>query len=207
MTVKFLSLNDIELIIQILTKMTQNDNRDIKSGDLPRPGSVMYDLYFQDEISKKKKLKRWQKLNRCLMLPLYRVGILPLLGFGWIILILTTIGWKTGKKRRTPLEYRKFDGRITIFSAMGEKSVWVKNLHVNNDKVSVRHGFHHYIPRVEFITEENQKIDLMKKYVAKYGKSAKMLFGWNPDKDNPESMDFSKLVSLISIIKLPKKNE
>jgi len=32
-----------------------------------------------------------------------------------------------------------------------------------------------------------------------------MLFGWDPKKDNPETIDFSKLVNLISIIHLEKQ--
>ena len=175
--------------------------------ELPRPGSVMYDFHFQDENLKKRKLKRWQRLNKYLMIPLYRIGVLPLLGIGRAILLLTTLGWKNGQKRRTPLEYRRFEGVITIFSAMGESSAWVKNLHVNPDKVSVRHGFHSYKPFIEFINEESQKAFLIKSYVAKYPKSAKMLFGWNPNEDDPELTDFTKLLSLISIIKLYKKKD
>ncbi|NHJ23403.1 MAG: nitroreductase family deazaflavin-dependent oxidoreductase [Candidatus Lokiarchaeota archaeon] len=182
--------------------MAQNDKKKIKTGDLPRPGSVIYNFHFRDEFSKKKKLRRWQKLNKYFMIPLYRLGVLPLLGFGWAILILTTIGWKDGKKRRTPLEYRRFEDVITIFSAMGEKSGWVKNLHANPEDVVVRHGFHRYKCHVEFITEKNQKISLMKCYVSEFGKSAKILFGWNPKEDNQEEIDFSKLLGLLSIIQL-----
>jgi deazaflavin-dependent oxidoreductase (nitroreductase family) len=177
----------------------------MESGELPRLGSVMYDFHFRDEVTRKKKLRKWQKLNKYIMIPLYRSGILPLLGFGWIILILTTVGYKNGTKRLTPLEYRKIDGCITIFSAMGEKSAWVKNLLNNPEKVSVRHGFHHYKPFIEFIKEPEQKESIIRTYVVRFGKAARMLFGWDPKKDNPDSTDFTKLIDLISIIKLHKE--
>ena len=81
-----------------------------KSNDLlPRPGSPLYNLNQDDELKKKKTLKKWRILNKYLVLPLYRLSILPLFGFGRIFLILTTKGRKTGKKRRTPLEYHRID--------------------------------------------------------------------------------------------------
>jgi len=189
-----------------LKKMTPSKEKETQNDELPRPGSVMYDFHFQAEDIKKKKLKKWQKLNKYLMIPLYRARILPLLGFGKYILILKTIGWKSQKIRRTPVEYRKMDGFITIFSAMGEKSAWVQNLRANPDSVLVQKGFHKFKPDLEFITDLNQKIEIMKSYVIKYGKSAKMLFGWNPKEDNLETIDFIPLTNLLSIIKLYEKN-
>ncbi len=185
--------------------MTSSNEKEQHDNDLPRPGSVMYGFHYQADDLKKKKLKRWQQLNKYIMIPLYRARILPLLGFGRIILLLKTTGWKTGKIRRTPVEYRKMDGTITIFSAMGEKSAWVKNLRANPEKVVVQKGFHKFKPRLEFITDVNKKKQIMISYVSEYGNSAKMLFGWNPEVDSPESIDFTPLTNLLSIIKLHKK--
>ncbi|MFX1476881.1 MAG: nitroreductase/quinone reductase family protein [Promethearchaeota archaeon] len=174
------------------------------NSDLPRPGSVMFNFHYQEETSKKKMLKRWNRLNKYLMIPLYRIKLLPLLGFGKIILVLKTKGWKTGKVRRTPLEYRRYEDTITIFAARGENATWVKNLRSNPDDVSVFYGFHHFKPRIEFISDIDKKITIMKWYVTKFSKAAKMLFGWDPKKDDLETIDFSKLVNLISIIFLHK---
>ncbi|MEJ2251774.1 MAG: nitroreductase family deazaflavin-dependent oxidoreductase [Candidatus Lokiarchaeota archaeon] len=186
--------------------MTQKTNSELNEENIPRPGSTLYNFHFKSDKIQKKKLRKWQKLNKYLVIPLYRVKILPLLGFGRVILLLETKGWKTGKIRRTPLEFRKLDGCITIFSAFGEKSAWVKNIRINPEEVSVRLGFHHFKPEVEFIDDTNQKISIMKQYVSEYSKSAKILFGWNPEKDNLDSIDFSGLVDLLSIIKLHKNN-
>ena len=74
---------------------------------LPRPGSPLYNMNSADEDEKKKTLRKWRVLNNYFILPLYRLRILPVLGFGRIFLILTTIGRITGKKRRTPLQIKK----------------------------------------------------------------------------------------------------
>lgn len=178
----------------------------MNNDELPRPGSVMFNFHYQDEISKKKTLKRWKKLNKYLMIPLYRAKLLPLLGFGKIILILKTRGWKTGKTRRTPLEYRRYEGTVVIFAARGEDATWIKNLRANSDDVSVIRGFHHFKPRLEFVSDIDQKRTIMKWYISKFSRAAKVLFGWDPDKDNLETTDLSKLASLITIVLLHKNN-
>ncbi len=169
---------------------------------LPRSGSILYNLIQADEGKREKTLKRWKKMNKYFTLPFYKLGILPLLGFGRIILIITTKGRKTGKLRKTPLEYRKIDGVMTIFSARGENSVWLKNLRANPDAAQIRYGFHRFKPRIEFVDSYEEKHSILKYYTANYKKAAKMLFGWHPKRDDPDTTDLSMLINLISIIRL-----
>ncbi len=175
---------------------------DVKEDLLPRPGSSLYTLNHEDVMIKNKALKKFKIYNKYIVLPLYRSKILPLLGFGRLFLILTTQGRKTGKKRRTPLEYRRIEGIITIFSARGEDAGWMKNIQAHPDSLMVRHGFHRFQPQVEFVTNEDQKLEIMKWYVVNFGKAAKMLFGWDSKADDPETTNFTTLLKLISIIKL-----
>ena len=172
---------------------------------LPRPGSYLYKLNHEDENERKKTLRRWRILNKYLVLPLYRLRIFPLFGFGRIFLVLTTKGRKTGKKRKTPLEYHKIDQVITVFSSRGEEAGWVKNIHANPNEILVRHGFHSFQPQVEFITKESQKLDIIKWYVINHGKSASMLFGWERKLDDPETTDFSNMLDILSIIRFYHK--
>jgi deazaflavin-dependent oxidoreductase (nitroreductase family) len=174
---------------------------------LPRTGSVLYNMNHPDETIRLKTLKKYKRLNKYLIIPLYRLRILPLLGFGRIFLILTTLGRKTGKKRRTPLEYHWIDGSITIFSGRGENSGWLKNIRANPDSVWVRHGFHTFHARVKFMSNENDKLEIAKWYVINHSKSAKMLFGWNPKTDNPETTDFTEFLNIISILRLVPKEK
>jgi len=186
--------------------MIKKENKSDKE-ILPRSGSALYNMNHPDEKIRVKTLKKYKSLNKYLVIPLYRLRILPLLGFGRIFLILTTIGRKTGKKRRTPLEYHWIDRIITIFSGRGEDSGWLKNMRANPASVWVRHGFHSFPARVEFMSNENDKLKIIRWYVVKHSRSAKMLFGWNKKIDDPESSDFSKLLTTISIIQLFRKEK
>ena len=186
--------------------MSNNEDK-IDAELLPRMGSALYNMNHPDEKIRVKTLKRYNMLNKYLVIPLYRLRILPLLGFGRIFLILTTIGRKTGKKRRTPLEYHWIDRIMTIFSGRGEDSGWLRNIRANQDSVWVRHGFHSFPARVEFMSNEYDKLKIIRWYVVKHSRSAKMLFGWNKKIDDPDSSDFSKLLSTISIIQVFQKEK
>ncbi len=172
--------------------------------ELPRPGSSLYKLIHPDEEVRLKTLK---KINKYVILPLYKLRLLPLLGFGRIFLILTTKGRKSGKLRRTPLEYHWIDDVITIFSGRGEDSDWLKNVRANPDNVWVKHGFHSFQSRVEILTDEKDKLSIIRWYVVKHPKAAKFLFGWNPRIDDPDITDFSKLLNSIAIIHLYRQTE
>jgi deazaflavin-dependent oxidoreductase (nitroreductase family) len=171
---------------------------------LPKPGTPLYNLNHENEIIRNKTLKKWNRLNKILIIPLYRLFILPLFGFGRIFLILYTKGRKTGKKRRTPLEYHRIDGTITVIAGRGEEAGWVKNLRINPDSVSIRYGFHRFKPDIEFIVDNEHKIEFLKWYVKNHGRSAKILFGWDPKIHDPETSDFSKLLRLILVIRFHK---
>ena len=68
----------------------------------------------------------------------YSIGLPP---FGNFILLLTTTGRKSGKLRRTPLEYRREggSGQIVIMAAWGGKTDWRRNLQAN-PRVQVQTG-------------------------------------------------------------------
>jgi deazaflavin-dependent oxidoreductase (nitroreductase family) len=65
----------------------------------------------------------------------YALGLGPLIGHR--VLLLTTIGRKTGLPRTTPLQYEKIDGQYFVGSAKGVKADWYRNL-VANPQVKVR---------------------------------------------------------------------
>jgi deazaflavin-dependent oxidoreductase (nitroreductase family) len=172
--------------------------------DLPRFGSALYNFAFSEEEKRQKILKKWKRLNKYFVLPLYRIGLLPLLGVGRIFLILKTIGRITGKIRRTPLEYHWIEKIMTIFSGRGENSGWIKNIRANPEGVWVKHGFHNFKARVEFVSNNEEKLKIVKWYVSKHPKPAKMLFGWDSKIDDPETSNFTKLLALITIMRLHK---
>ncbi|MFX0057145.1 MAG: nitroreductase family deazaflavin-dependent oxidoreductase [Candidatus Hodarchaeota archaeon] len=178
----------------------------IKQLKLPRPGSALYNLNHENDKIRKKTLKKWRLANKLFVIPLYRLQILPCLGFGRIFLIIKTIGRKTGKKRRTPVEYHWINNTITVFSGRGEDAGWVKNIRANPGKVWIKYGFHKFHAYVKFINDEEQKLNIIKWYVSNHSRSAKLLFGWDPKKDEPEITDFSNMINILTILHLYPKN-
>ncbi|MHA1105215.1 MAG: hypothetical protein ACTSPN_05780 [Promethearchaeota archaeon] len=97
--------------------MTASSENNHQKKVLPSPGTPMHALMDENEEKKKKTLKKWRLLNKMFMVPLYRAKILPLFGLGKIFLIMETKGRITGKKRRTPVEYRRVKDVVTVISA------------------------------------------------------------------------------------------
>ena len=173
-----------------------------KSSDFPRLGSAEYGLLFSDSEQQSKSLKTWKRLNKYFTIPLYKSNVLPLFGMGKIFLLLYTKGRKTGKKRITPVEYRKKDGVIHIVAGRGKKAHWLKNILANPEDVRIKLGFKKYNVKFEILTSVAEKNNFFKWYVFKYPKAAKMLFGWDSKTDNIETADFTFFSELIEILKI-----
>ncbi|MGE5138649.1 MAG: nitroreductase/quinone reductase family protein [Rudaea sp.] len=69
-----------------------------------------------------RRLWRWMHLAQ---VPLARNPRAPI---GRLVLLLTTVGRRSGRKRVTPLQYEEVEGTIFVASARGEKADWFKNL-------------------------------------------------------------------------------
>jgi len=74
----------------------------------------------------KKTRWRWIRPAQYIHRALYAIGFGPILGR--IILLLTTTGRKSGKRRVTPVQYEEIDGILYIGSARGPKADWVRNI-------------------------------------------------------------------------------
>jgi len=175
----------------------------VPNPELPRKGSFVYDVI--DDSEKKKALDKFKMINNYLVTPLYRIGILPLLGFSRIFLLLITIGRKTYKRHIFPLEYHRINNTIHIFSARGTEADWFKNLQKNPEKVEVKLGYHNFKPKIEIIHSKKEKLEVIKWYVHKHPNAAKHIFGWNSKTDDPNSGILDPLIDLIQIIKLHKE--
>jgi len=167
----------------------------------PRKGSAIYPFVSGERRAKERSLRWFRRLNNFLVVPLYRVRLLPLLGVGRVILLLTTRGRRTGRTRRTPLEYRVMDGVIHVFSARGRRADWLRNMRANPDAVTVQVGFREFRTVFELVEDED-KPDLFRFYVTEYPRAARMLLGWDPRTDNPETADFGSLLDLLEVIRL-----
>ncbi len=100
------------------------------------------------------KFKNIQKIHRVL----YAIGLGPLVGK--IILLLTTTGRKSGKKRVTPLQYEEIDGFYYLGAARGLKADWVRNIQACA-QVEVQVGAKHFCGTAEVVTDRSKFADFM----------------------------------------------
>ncbi|MFZ5909539.1 MAG: nitroreductase/quinone reductase family protein [Chloroflexota bacterium] len=100
------------------------------------------------------KMKNVQKIHRVL----YAIGLGPLIGK--IILLLTTTGRKSGKKRVTPLQFEKIGEDYYLGAARGLKADWVCNIQAN-PQVEVRVGARRFIGQAEVVTDPSRFADFM----------------------------------------------
>ncbi|MGD8457170.1 MAG: nitroreductase family deazaflavin-dependent oxidoreductase [Anaerolineales bacterium] len=72
-------------------------------------------------------------LNRFFMVPIFRLGLGPFVGnpLTGYIMVLKTIGRKTGKTRYTPVNYALKNGCVYCMVGFGKASHWYKNLKAN----------------------------------------------------------------------------
>ncbi|MHA1168948.1 MAG: nitroreductase family deazaflavin-dependent oxidoreductase [Candidatus Hodarchaeales archaeon] len=170
----------------------------------PKPGTYFYRLMTHQGKDLPRSYKWFKRANRFFVVPLYRLRILPLFGIGWIILMITTVGRKTGKTRRNPVEFHRVDGTIVITAGRGEKTDWVRNIRANPDKVRVQVGFRSFKPRVEILDDISEKIKFLEWMTINLSKEAQMGFGWDPENDRIENADFTPLANFLTVIKLHK---
>ena len=69
-------------------------------------------------------------INKFFILPLFRIGLGSFIGnpITGYIMIVKTIGWKTGKERYVPVNYAILDGNIYCMAGFGKRSHWYRNL-------------------------------------------------------------------------------
>lgn len=169
---------------------------------LPRKGSVMYSFMKETTQNQSKTANRFKLINKFLVVPLYRLYILPLFLIGRIILLVYAKGRKSGKRRINPLEFRRYsDKTILLFSARGKYSDWYKNILANPEDVVIKIGFRKYRPSVQKATTD-EKFEMLSWYMKSYPKSAKSLFGYNKKDDAISNDLIQPLVDFLEILKL-----
>jgi len=142
------------------------------SVEIPLPTSLLAKIMKGEPTT----VKRMRKINKIVAF-LYRSYIAPLLGLGFIFVLMETVGRKTGKKRFTPVEYHLlYENKITVISSRGREADWVKNMKANNT-VRLHVGFKEYEAKALFIDNTDTKKELLKSYCVKYPLFSKILFG------------------------------
>ncbi len=88
----------------------------------------------------------------------YAIGLGPLIGR--LVLLLTTIGRKSGQPRVTPLVYEERDGVFLIASARGPEADWLHNIQ-RNPNIQVRVGRRQFAARAELVTDATKIADYL----------------------------------------------
>lgn len=107
------------------------------------------------------KMKHIQKIHRVL----YAIGLGPLVGR--IILLLTTTGRRSGKKRVTPIQYELIGGDYYVGAARGQKADWVRNIQAN-PQVEVRVGAQHFWANAEVVNDPCRFADFLEVRLARH---------------------------------------
>jgi deazaflavin-dependent oxidoreductase (nitroreductase family) len=133
---------------------------------------------------------------------LYKSGLLPLLGVGRSVMLLTTRGRKTGKTRITPIGYFYIGGVVHVFSAWGKQAQWYKNLIANPDQVTIQIGFNQKVVRPQVLEDHAEILCTLELFIAESPAQAKYLLGWDPEHDRIEAADFANIVNDVLIVRL-----
>jgi deazaflavin-dependent oxidoreductase (nitroreductase family) len=171
----------------------------------PLPGTTYYNMLY-DPRAKKQYYTSFKIANR-IIAPLYRLGLLPLIGFGKLAILLTTKGRKSGRRRDTPIGYFRYDGTIHLVSGRGKEANWYKNILAHPDDVYVQVGFHRFHARVELVQDRDELNEMMKWLVKHHisGMEGKAM-GWDLKRDDPETADFSGMFAKMAIIRLQEQS-
>ena len=72
-------------------------------------------------------------LNKYFMVPVFKMGLAPFVGnpISGYIMVLKTIGHKSGLTRYTPVNYAIHEGNVYSLSGFGKLAHWYKNLSAN----------------------------------------------------------------------------
>ncbi len=167
----------------------------------PLPGSTYYNMLY-DPRSKKQFVTSFKLANR-IIAPLYRLRLLPMLGFGRLVLLLTTRGRKSGKRRDTPIGYFRYMDQIYLISGWGTAANWYQNILAYPDDVYVQVGFRRFHARAERVQDRTELEQIMKWLVKHHtsGMEGKAM-GWDPKRDDPETADFSGMFEKMAIVRL-----
>lgn len=165
----------------------------------PVPGTYLYRLIV-DPVFRKAFHARVKHGNRVLA-PLYKLRLLPLLGVGKRIMLLTTRGRKSHKLRDIPIGYFRIDDDIYVFSGWGKAANWYQNMLAYPDDVYVQIGFRRFQARAEVVEDPQDVQRIIEHLILQDPRGAGSLIGWDPARDRLELADFSLMIEKVLVVR------
>lgn len=117
----------------------------------------------------------FRALNRNMLL-LWRLGLRRMMASpaGGYVMVLATTGRKSGERRLVPLNFAEEGTSVFCLAGFGRRTHWLLNLEANPAcELWLPDGRRVY-GRGELVTEESQRIDLIRKILVRAGFAAKL---------------------------------
>ena len=142
-------------------------------------------------------------LNKFFMVPVFRLGLGPLVGnpVTGYIMVLKTTGRKTGRLRYTPVNYAILDGYVYCLAGFGKRTHWYLNLQAN-PKIEVILPSGAYVGQAEAVTDEEEALKAVKQVLKNAGFAA-IFEGYNPYRASDEK--FKKTLVHAPVVRLKFK--
>jgi hypothetical protein len=139
-------------------------------------------------------------LNRYFMIPLFRFGLGAFIGnpITGYIMVMKTVGWKTGKTRYVPVNYCIIDGNVYCMAGFGTGTHWYRNLKTR-PQIELILPSGPVIGMAEELTLSAESIHIMRQILKNSGVVGR-LAGFNPtttsDKELQEKMKDYPLICI-----------
>jgi len=127
-------------------------------------------------------------LNHSFMTPVFRSGLGAWVVSPWAgyIMVLTTIGRKTGRPRHTPVNYALIDGDVCCIAGFGSVAHWARNLAaVPEAEVQLPAG--RFWGSVQAVTDDLERLRIGRQILKNAG-LAGFFFGFNPFTTSDEKL-------------------
>jgi deazaflavin-dependent oxidoreductase (nitroreductase family) len=118
-----------------------------------------------------------------------------------MVLVLTTIGRKSGQPRSTPLQYEAVDGVYYVASARGVQADWYRNL-VAHPQVNVQLRDQHFSARAEPMTDPGRIADFLELRLKKHPRFMGIMFRLEGLPSKHSRADLEKFAARLAIVAL-----
>lgn len=127
-------------------------------------------------------------LNKFFMVPMFRLGFGPFMGnpFTGYIMVLKTIGRKSGKVRYVPVNYTIYKGNVYCISGFRKEADWYRNLRAKPEIEMILPGGSIYA-RMQEISGTNEKRIVTRRILINAG-FAGFFEGYNPHRISDEDL-------------------
>ena len=103
------------------------------------------------------------------------------------IMVIGTVGRKSGEMRRTPLNYSPCGDSILVLASFGERTGWLKNLQAHPfAEVWLPDGS--WLARAEEIQDPRERLDVIHRVLKDSGFAAKVFAGIDPRRVDRETL-------------------